>query len=99
MDDVWALGLTLYQFLTGGQNPFGHPKNLVDMVNSILLKKFDFTSIDPVFRSLISSMLEKDPKKRFVRLLEGCPDKIRSRRAAAEAILFKLEQIGLEYAS
>ncbi len=68
------------------------------MVNSILLKKFDFSSIDPVFRGLISSMLEKDPKKRFLRLMEGCPDKVRSRRVAAEATLFKLEQIGLEYA-
>lgn len=97
MDDVWALGLTLFQFLSGGKNPFGQPKNLVDMVNSVLLTKFDFSSIDPVFRGLISTMLEKDPKKRFVGLLEGCPDKIRSRRAVAEAILFKLEQIGLEY--
>lgn len=99
MDDVWALGLTLYQFLTGGKNPFGEPRNLVEMVNSILLKKFDFSPIDPTFRDLISSMLEKDPKKRFVQLLEGCPDKIKSRRVLAEAILFKLEQIGLQYDS
>lgn len=97
MDDVWALGITLYQFLTGGRNPFGQPRNLVDMVNSILLTKFDFSPIDPRFRGLISDMLEKDPKKRFQSLLEGCPEKLKSRRVLAEAILFKLEQIGLQH--
>jgi len=97
MDDVWALGLTLYQFLTGGKNPFGQPKSLADMVNSILLTKFDFSPVDPLFQDLISSMLEKEPKKRFLRLLDGCPDKIKSRKVLAEGILFKLEQIGLQH--
>ena len=99
MDDAWAFGLTFYQFLTGGRNPFGEPRSLVDMVNSILLTKFDFSPVPPLFRDLISSALEKDPKMRFSRLLEGCPDKLKSRRVAAEAILFKLEQIGLRQSS
>ena len=99
MDDAWAFGLTFYQFLTGGRNPFGEPRSLVDMVNSILLTKFDFSPVPPLFRDLISSALEKDPKMRFSRLLEGCPDKLKSRRVVAEAILFKLEQIGLRQSS
>lgn len=99
MDDAWAFGLTFYQFLTGGRLPFGEPKNLVDMVNSILLTKFDFSPIHPEFRDLISSALEKDPKVRFSRILEGCPDKLKSRRVVAEAILFKLEEIGLKQSS
>ena len=95
MDDIWALGVTLYQFLSGGKFPFGEPKNLGDMVNSILLTKFDFSPIDKLLRDLLSSMLDKDPKKRFQRLLDGCPEKIQSRRALAEAVLFKLEQIAV----
>jgi len=99
MDDIWALGLTLYQFLSGGKYPFGEPRSLVDMVNQILLTKFDFSPIEPPFRDLLVSMLEKDPKKRFSRILEGCPDKIRSRKVLAEALLYKLEEIGLAYES
>lgn len=96
MDDIWALGLTFYQFLCGGENPFGRPKTLADMVNSILLTKFDFSPLDPMIRDLISSMLEKDPMKRFQRILDGCPEKIKSRKVLAEALLYKLEAIGLQ---
>lgn len=95
MDDVWALGLTFFQFLMGGKNPFGEPRNLADMVHSILLTRLDFSHIDPRLRPLIAAMLEKDPAKRFQGLLQGCPDKVRSRRSAAEAVLFKLEEIAL----
>lgn len=98
MDDIWALGMTLYQFLSGGRFPFGEPKHLADMVNSILLTKFDFSSIDPRLRDLLASILDKDPKKRFLRVMEGCPEKIQSRRVAAEAILYKLEEIALQLA-
>gem|GEM_PF-1225039 len=96
MDDIWALGLTFYQFLCGGKNPFGQPKTLADMVNSILLTKFDFSPLDPRIRDLISSMLEKDPMKRFQRILDGCPEKMKSRKVLAEALLYKLEAIGLQ---
>lgn len=95
LDDIWALGLTWYQFLSG-KSPFGDPKTLLDMVNSILLTKFDFSNIEPSFQDLLSAMLDKDPKKRFVRVLDGCPDKIRSRKVMAEAVLYKLERIGLK---
>jgi serine/threonine protein kinase len=95
MDDIWAMGVTFYQFLAGGKFPFGQPKTLADLVHSVLLTKFDFSSIDPLFRDLIGSMLDKDPKKRLLRLLDGCPDKMQSRRVLAEAILYKLEDIAL----
>jgi serine/threonine protein kinase len=95
MDDAWALGLTLYQFLSGGKLPFGEPRNLADMVNSILLTRFDFSPIHPLLRDVLEAMLEKDPKKRFVRLLDGCPEKIRGRKVLAEAVLYKLEEIAL----
>lgn len=98
LDDIWALGLTLYQFLSRGKSPFGEPRSLAEMVNSILLTKFDFSVIDPEFRQLLSSMLEKEPKRRFLSVLEGCPDKIKSRKALAEALLHKLEQIALKCA-
>jgi len=97
MDDIWALGMTYYQFLCEGRFPFGEPKTLADMVHSVLLTKFDFSMIDPRLRDLVASMLDKDPKKRFQRLLEGCPDKIQSRRVLAEAILYKLEEIALQW--
>jgi serine/threonine protein kinase len=99
MDDIWALGVIFYQFLAGGKYPFGEPRNLADMVNSILLTKFDFRPIDSRLRDLVSSMLEKDPQKRFQRLLQGCPENIQSRRVLAEAILYKLEQVVSEHAS
>lgn len=96
LDDIWALGLTLYQFLSRGKSPFGDPKSLADMVNSILLTKFDFSVIEPEFQELLSAMLEKEPKKRFARVLEGCPERIVSRKALSEALLYKLEQIAME---
>ncbi len=97
MDDVWALGLTLYQFLAGGKSPFGEPGNLAHMVNSILLTKFDFSPIEVRFRDLLASMLDKDPKKRFQRLLAGCPERVISRKVLAEAVLYKLEMLAMDY--
>lgn len=96
MDDIWALGVTLYEFLSGGRSPFGAPKNLAEMVNSILLTKFDFGPIPGPFRKLLASMLDKDPKRRFTRTLEDCPREIASRKVVAEAVLYKLELIALE---
>jgi serine/threonine protein kinase len=95
LDDIWALGVTLYQFLSGGKFPFGEPRNLAEMVNAVLLTKFDFSPIDWRLQSLLSAMLEKEPKKRYQRILEGCPDKIRDKSLLAEAILYKLEQVAL----
>lgn len=96
MDDIWALGVTLYQFMAGGKPPFSEPTNLTDMVNAILLTKFDFSPVDPRLRDLVSSMLEKDASRRFKRLMEGCPAEMASRRVLSEAVLFKLEQIALD---
>ena len=95
MDDIWALGVTFYQFLSGGKFPFGEPKTLADLVHSVLLTKFDFSTIDPRLRELVAAMLDKDPKRRLQRLLEGCPEKMQARRVLAEAILYKLEDIAL----
>ncbi len=99
MDDIWALGMTYYQFLSGGRFPFGEPKTLADMVHSVLLTKFDFSMLDPCLRDLVASMLEKDPKKRFQRLLDGCPEKMQARRVLAEALLYKLEEIALQWSA
>jgi serine/threonine protein kinase len=96
MDDIWALGLTLYQFLSGGRLPFKTPTTVTEMINSVLLSKFDFSLIPPQFRSLLETMLDKQPRQRFQKLMDGCPDKIRSRRVLAEAVLYKLEIAALE---
>jgi serine/threonine protein kinase len=95
MDDIWALGLTLYQFLSGGRLPFRDSKSLGEMINSILLSKFDFSPIPPYFRPLIEAMLTKDTSVRFQRVFDGCPDNIKSRKVMAEAILYKLEALSL----
>jgi hypothetical protein len=95
MDDIWALGVTLFQFYSGGKYPFGEPKNLAEMVKTILLTPFDFSAIPGPFQDLLSSMLDKDPKKRFARVLDGCPEKVASRKVMAEAVLYKLEEIAL----
>ena len=94
MDDIWALGLTYYQLFSGGKLPVQQAKTLAGMVNSVLLTEFDFSPVPHPFRELTSALLTKDPKERFKLILKGCPEKIRDRRVLAEAILFKLEQIG-----
>jgi serine/threonine protein kinase len=99
MDDIWALGLTLYQFLSGGRLPFADPKSLSEMINSILLSKFDFSQIPPDFRPLIEAMLTKDTSMRFQRVFEGCPENVKSRKVMAEAILYKLEVLSLSCSS
>jgi serine/threonine protein kinase len=96
MDDIWALGLTLYQFLSGGRLPFKTPTTVTEMINSVLLSKFDFSPIPTPFRRLLEAMLEKEPPQRLQRLLDGCPDNIRSRKVMAEAVLYKLEIAALE---
>jgi serine/threonine protein kinase len=95
MDDIWALGLTLYQFLSGGRLPFTDLHSITGMINSILLSKFDFTPIPADFRPLIQAMLCKDTKMRFQGVFEGCPESIKSRKVMAEAILYKLEVLSL----
>jgi len=95
MDDTWALGLTLHQFFSGGALPFRDPKSLTDMIDTILLSKFDFSQIPPEFRPLIEAMLTKDPAARFHKVLDGCPDKIKGRKVMAEALLYKLELCAL----
>jgi serine/threonine protein kinase len=95
MDDIWALGLTLYQFLSDGKLPFRDPKSLTDMINAILLSKFEFSHIHPTLRGLLADMLNKDPNVRFQKIMDGCPDKIKTRKVLAEAILYKLEVLGL----
>jgi serine/threonine protein kinase len=98
MDDIWALGLTLYHFLSGGRIPFKAPTTVTEMINSELLSKFDFSPVPPQFRRLLEAMLDKEPSQRFQRVLEGCPDDIRSRKVLAEAVLYKLEIAALELA-
>jgi len=87
--------LTLYQFLSGGALPFRDPKSLTDMINSILLSKFDFSQIPPEFRPILEAMLAKEPAARFHKVLDGCPEKVKSRKVMAEALLYKLELCAL----
>jgi serine/threonine protein kinase len=98
MDDIWSFGLTLYQFLSGGRLPFKAPTTVTELINSVLLSKFDFSPIPQQFRNLLEAMLDKEPAQRFQRVLEGSPDDIRSRRVMAEAVLYKLEVVALELA-
>jgi serine/threonine protein kinase len=99
MDDIWALGLTLYQFVTEGRLPFRDPKSLTDMINAILLSKFDFSHMESRIRTLLEAMLQKDPGIRFQKVFEGCPEKIKTRKVMAEAILYRLELLALEESS
>ena len=94
MDDIWALGLTYYQLFSGGKLPVQQARTLAGMVNSVLLTEFDFSVVPDPFRELTRALLTKDPKERFKLILKGCPEKIRERKVLAEAILYKLEQIG-----
>jgi len=96
MDDIWALGLTYYQLFSGGKMPIQQARTLAGMVNSVLLTEFDFSFVPDPFRELTRALLAKDPKERFRSTLKGCPEKIRDRKVLAEAVLFKLEQIGME---
>ncbi len=97
MDDIWALGLTYYQLFSGGKLPIKQATNLAEMVNSVLLTKFDFSPVPPPFRELTRALLAKDPKERFQLTFQGCPDKMRDRGVLGEAILYRLEQIGIEH--
>lgn len=98
LDDVWALGLTLYPIFTGGKSPFGETKTLGDMVNQVLLSKIDLSDVDPRVSHVLGAMLEKDPKKRYQRVLEGCPEKVVSKGVLAEALLYKFEDVSLRLA-
>jgi serine/threonine protein kinase len=93
MEDIWALGATLCQFLSDGNYPFGSPSSLGAMVNSILLTPLDLSPAPEPIRDILSRTLEKDPKKRLQRLMEGVPKEIIARRSAAEALLYRLEGI------
>jgi len=95
MDDIWALGLTYYQLFSGGKLPVQQARTQAGMVNSVLLTEFDFSPVPHPFRELTSALLTKDPKELLKLILKGCPEKMRNRKVLAEAILFKLEQIGL----
>jgi serine/threonine protein kinase len=96
MDDIWALGLTYYQLFSGGKLPIKQATNLADMVNSVLLTRFDFSAVPHPLRELTAALLAKDPKERFQLTFKDCPEKLRNRSVLGEAILCRLEQIGIE---
>ncbi len=95
MCDIWALGLTLHQFLSGGRLPFKQPKSATEIIHAILLSRFDFNGIHPEFRSLLEAMLAKEPKTRFQKLFDGCPETIRAKKVISEAVLYRLEAAAL----
>ena len=65
--DVWALGVVLFEMLTG-QRPFAG-ETISDTIAAILKDDPDWTMLPPTtpagLRRLLARMLEKDPRKRL----------------------------------
>ena len=62
--DMWALGITFYQLITG-RLPYENAKNPFELREAILHDDIDFSKIKkPEARQVIRSLLQKDPNDR-----------------------------------
>lgn len=62
--DLWALGITFFQLLTG-RTPYEHCTNLVALKEAIVNEPIDFSLIQTAgAREVIAGLLNKDPLKR-----------------------------------
>lgn len=62
--DLWSLGVITYE-LIHHKNPFGNPRNISQLLESIKKKNFYYkSSITPECRNFITSLLEESPDMR-----------------------------------
>ena len=62
MADIWSLGVTFYQILTGS-TPFDNANNVFDLYNKIINEDINFELIKNKYaREVIRKMLERDPE-------------------------------------